>query len=101
MRVVARNYRTRSGHGEIDLIAWDGETLVFVEVKSRHSDEFGDPDRNVDREKRRALLRAGFEYARHAGVSWDQVRLDIVTVLLTDPPALTHFRSAFQSTPTL
>jgi hypothetical protein len=47
------------------------------------------------------LLRASREYARHAGVSWDQVRLDIVTVLLTDPPALTHFRSAFQSTPTL
>lgn len=101
MRVVARNYWPHSGHGEIDLIAWDRETLVFVEVKSRHSNEFGDPDRNVDREKRRALLRAGREYARHAGVPWDRVRLDVVTVLLTDPPSLAHFRGAFQPTPTL
>lgn len=101
MQVVARNYWPRSGQGEIDLVAWEGETLVFVEVKSRRSDEFGDPDRNVDREKRQALLRAGREYARHAGVPWDRVRLDLVTVLLSDPPSLTHFRGAFPPPPKL
>lgn len=101
LRVVARNYWPRSGHGEIDLVAWDRETLVFVEVKTRRSDDFGDPDRNVDREKPQALLRAGREYARHAGVPWGRVRLDVVTVLLTDPPRLTHFRGAFQAAPRL
>lgn len=66
--IAARNYRPRSGHGEIDLVGWDGDTLVFVEVKSRHSAEFGDPDRNVDQQKRRALFYAAMEYARRADV---------------------------------
>ena len=46
--IVARNYRTRSGSGEIDLVAWHGGVLVFVEVKTRESSEFGPPDRAVD-----------------------------------------------------
>jgi hypothetical protein len=49
--VVARNYRARSGAGEIDLVAWHGNTLAFVEVKTRATTEFGDPDAAVDAEK--------------------------------------------------
>src|SRR5437868_3885860 len=45
--IVARNYRTPSGNGEIDLIGWDHGTLVFVEVKSRSTDEYGSPDRGI------------------------------------------------------
>ena len=51
--VVARNYRTLSGSGELDLVAWDGPTLAFVEVKARASVEFGAPEGAVDAEKRR------------------------------------------------
>src|SRR5512140_2089746 len=61
-QVVARNYRARSGAGEIDLVAWEGSTLVFVEVKSRRTEEFGAPDRAVDRDKREALVRTAREY---------------------------------------
>src|SRR5437868_104761 len=43
--IVARNYRMASGSGEIDLIGWEKDTLVFVEVKSRQTDEYGAPDR--------------------------------------------------------
>lgn len=39
--IVVRNFRMASGHGEVDLIGWEGDTLVFVEVKSRQTDEFG------------------------------------------------------------
>ena len=46
--IVARNYRPRSGGGEIDLVAWHGGKLLFVEVKTRASEEFGTPDRAVD-----------------------------------------------------
>ena len=94
-RVVARNYRSRSGAGEIDLIARDGDALVFVEVKSRRSEEFGAPDRAVDQEKREALVRTAREYARRAGVEWRKVRFDIVSVVYTDPPSVSHTRDAF------
>ena len=94
-RVVARNYRARSGAGEIDLVAWERDTLVFVEVKSRSTEEFGAPDRAVDREKRLALVRAAREYARRANVEWRRVRFDVVSVILVDPPALAHTRDAF------
>src|SRR6185295_10596464 len=45
MTIVARNYRPPFGGGEIDLIAWHGDRLVFVEVKSRATGEFGAPER--------------------------------------------------------
>lgn len=93
--VVARRYRPRSGGGEIDLVAWQGETLVFVEVKTRATAEFGTPDRAVDMEKEQHLRRAGRDYARRASVDWDRVRFDIVSVVLTDPPLIEWFPDAF------
>ncbi|HOK44910.1 MAG TPA: YraN family protein [Bryobacteraceae bacterium] len=95
--IVARNHRAPSGRGEIDLVAWERDTLVFVEVKTRHSVEFGVPERNVDAEKRNALLRAARDYARRAGVPWERVRFDLVSVVLSDPPAFTHTRDAFKT----
>lgn len=99
--VVARNYRTRSGFGEVDLIAWEGDTLVFVEVKTRHSGEFGTPERAVDHEKRQKVIRAAGEYVRKAGTPWERVRFDVVSVLLSTPPAITHRRDAFRPRPAL
>lgn len=99
--IVARNYRTRSGSGEIDLVAWDGEALAFVEVKSRRTDEFGPPERNIDLEKRRHVVRAARDYVRRAGVPWSRVRFDIVTVLLKNGPSLTLQKDAFRASETL
>jgi putative endonuclease len=93
--VVARNYRPRSGPGEIDLIAWHGQRLVFVEVKTRSSAEFGTPDRAVDADKRAALERAAHEYARRANVSWEKTRFDIVSVVLERPVRVDWMRDAF------
>jgi putative endonuclease len=94
--VVARNFRPASGAGEIDLIAWDAGTLVFVEVKSRATTEFGEPDRAVDAAKRSTLLRAAGAYLRLARLSWDRARFDIVSVVCSQPPAVTHIRDAFR-----
>lgn len=99
--VVARNWRAPGGPGEIDLVARDGETLVFVEVKARGTDEFGAPDRNVGPDKRSALHRAAWSYARRAGVPWELVRFDVVGILLTDPPQIEHLRSAFPARRTI
>jgi putative endonuclease len=93
--VVARNFRMASGAGEVDLIGWEREKLVFVEVKSRQTDKFGAPDRAIGQEKQQSLTRAAREYARHAGVPWEQVRFDVVTVVFSAPPRVQHFRDAF------
>ena len=87
--VIARNYRTPTGSGEIDVIARHGETLVFVEVKARQTAEFGTPDRAVDEEKRRRLMRAARDYAHRTDTPWDRVRFDIVSVLFS-PPSIEH-----------
>ena len=64
--IVARNYRTR--YGEVDLIAYDGPTLVFVEVKARRSRRFGMPHDAVDRRKQRQLTRVAMAFLAQRGV---------------------------------
>jgi len=93
--VVARNYRPPSGTGEIDLVAWHGETLVFVEVKTRTSAQFGEPDSAVDAEKRQTLVGAARHYSRHAGVDWERTRFDIVSVVLEPRVRIEWIREAF------
>jgi putative endonuclease len=93
--VVARNYRPQSGPGEIDLVAWHGERLAFIEVKTRASEEFGTPESAVDEEKRTRLVWAAMEYARRTGVPWEKTRFDIVSVLLNSNSKITWQRDAF------
>lgn len=100
MLVVARNWRPRPGGLELDIVARDGETLVFVEVKSRTSEEFGSPDRAVGPDKHQRMLRAAMEYARRADIEWRLARFDIVSVVLADPPAITHLRDVLSARPT-
>jgi putative endonuclease len=95
-RVVARNWRARSGP-EVDLIARDGDALVFIEVKSRKTDEFGSPDRAIDRDKELHLLRADREYTRRAGTDWSKVRFDVVNVVFSEPVRIELLRDAFHS----
>jgi len=93
--VVARNYAARSGAGEIDLVAWDGWVLAFVEVKTRSSADFGAPDTAVDREKQRRIAIAAREYGRRAQVEPARTRFDIVSVILDRPPRIIWRRDAF------
>ena len=93
--MVARNYRTLSGSGEIDLVAWDGRKLVFIEVKTRSSREFGPPESAVDREKRERVQRAARDYARRAEIPWRDTRFDIVSIVLDSPPRIEWLRDAF------
>ena len=93
--VVARNYRTRDGHGEVDLVAWDGPDLVFVEVKTRSRDEFGTPEEAVDARKRTLIARAAADYLRRSGRSPSRVRFDTVSVLLRDPVEIQVRKDSF------
>jgi putative endonuclease len=89
-RLVAANFtvpvgRNRSGaviNVEIDLVAYDKETLCFVEVKSRRSDWFAPPQANVDRRKQRQVARAARAYRRMFGLMSAPYRYDVVTVVL-------------------
>lgn len=101
LTIVARNYRPPAGGGEIDLIAYDRGKLVFVEVKTRASGDFGEPDAAVDDEKRRFLVRAARDYARRSAIEWQNVRFDIVSVVLDNPPRIELLPDAFHLARTL
>ena len=81
---VGRNLRGAIVKAEIDLIAYDGETLCFVEVKTRSYDWFAPPQANVNLRKQRQIARAARAYRRLLGVSEQPYRYDVITILLTD-----------------
>lgn len=82
LRFLAARYATR--RGEIDLVFRDGDCLVFVEVKTRSSEDWGRPAAAVKARKRRALSRAALDYLQAARMPEVKVRFDIVEVLLGD-----------------
>jgi putative endonuclease len=100
--IVARNYRLAAGDAEADIIAFDGsqegKELVIVEVKSRATGEFGPPDRAIGEEKRAALVRVAKAYAKKSETPLEQVRFDVVGIILSDPPTIEHHRGAFRMT---
>src|SRR5580658_6209712 len=95
LTIVARNFHQRSGRGELDLVAWDRQTLVFVEVKTRATAEFGSPGRAVDTDKEKDLRRAAGEYLRRCGTPSEQARFDLVSIVLTKPPGIEWIKDAF------
>ena len=86
----------RAGKAELDIIAKERETLVFVEVKTRSSYYFGAPEEFVTPKKERLLWRAAGAYMEK--INYDQtIRFDIVSVVLTKTgePDIVHFKDAF------
>jgi putative endonuclease len=81
---VGRNRRGAVVRAEIDLVAYEGRTVCFVEVKTRASDRFAAPEANVDLRKQRQVTRAARAYRRMLGLTGAPYRYDVVSVLL--PP---------------
>jgi putative endonuclease len=92
--IIGRNWRTKNGSAEVDIIAAEGDTIVFVEVKTRATDLFGAPEEAVDEVKRRHMMRAASEYLRVIDADFDRARFDIVSVLFADGERVTHYRDA-------
>jgi len=91
--VVTTNWR--QGHLEIDIIAKEGNQLVIVEVKSRHSDRWGEPETTVDKKKQRFLALAANEYIYQTNYM-GETRFDIIGILFTPQGhQLVHIRDAF------
>lgn len=80
---VGRNLRGAVVTAEIDLVAYDRNTLCFIEVKTRASDWFAPPQVNVDLRKRRQITRAARAYRQMLGIKDEPYRYDVVTVVLT------------------
>lgn len=79
---IGRNLRDVVINAEIDVVAYDGATLCFVEVKTRASDDFAPPQVNVDLRKRRQIARAALAYRRLLALTTAPYRFDVVTVVL-------------------
>lgn len=94
MRVLLRNYRVACG--EIDLIARDGDVLVFVEVKARRR---GVPAEAVTPEKQRRLTLAALHFQKRYGLLEQRCRFDVVSVLWPErgEPVIEHYRDAFDA----
>jgi putative endonuclease len=91
-RIVVTNLKIRLGRGitgqpitgEIDIVAYDGKTLCFVEVKTRTSDEIA-PEANVTLGKQRQIIRTARRYRQMLKLTSEPCRYDVVTVVMTDP----------------
>lgn len=106
-RIIAR--RERVLRGDIDIIALDGRTVVFVEVRSRSSTAHGHPVETIDQKKQRRLVDLANAYIRRHQLEDCSVRIDVVTVtfsakspgggwLQRQPrPLVEHFQNAFDS----
>jgi putative endonuclease len=90
LRLVLANFKTPVGRnslgavvtGEIDLIALDGETLCFIEVKTRSSDEFASPLAAVNVRKQRQIIRTARVYRRIFNLNAARFRYDVVSIVL-------------------
>lgn len=96
-KIVARRLRTQLG--ELDLVAVDGRTIVFVEVKTRASHEAGHPTEAITRDKQRRLSRLALAYLKRHGLLEYAARFDVVAVTWPPDarrPLIEHFPNAFE-----
>lgn len=90
-RIVDRNYRCRVG--ELDIVARDGNTLVFVEVRSRSDGRHGTALANITTRKQRQVARVARVYLHHRKPVFDRCRFDVIGVTGDE---LTHVKGAFR-----
>ena len=95
--IIATRYRTRLG--EIDIVARDGDTVVFVEVKARAGDEFGGAAAAVTAWKQRKVALMAMDYLARHRLDDQPCRFDVVTVDVADgqPPRIEVYTNAFDS----
>lgn len=97
LEVVARNVRGQSG--EVDIVAREGDTLAFVEVRYRGRKDFGRPEESIDRRKRLRVVSAARAYLSMVStMSWKQARFDVAAVEDgPDGPVIRYYPNAFDA----
>lgn len=97
-RIIDR--RVRGGLGELDLVAVDGRTIVFVEVKTRRSHRKGRPAEAVDARKQRQLTRLALAWLKRHDLLEHRARFDVLAVTWPkdqSQPTIAHYRNAFEA----
>jgi putative endonuclease len=96
-KILFRNFRAPHG-GEVDIVCRDKRQneLVFVEVKTRTSEDFGRPLDAVDRKKRRLILRGAMTWLRMLDMPDIVFRFDVVEVVISSPIEVRHIENAFR-----
>jgi putative endonuclease len=95
-QILEKNWR--QWKNEIDVIAMDGKYLVIVEVKTRQSNYFGEPETAVTRDKQRTLIRAANAYVRYKNINCE-VRFDILSIVISKSSEhIHHIVDAFYPT---
>ena len=79
-QIIEKNYRSRLG--EIDIVAKEDESIVFVEVKTRCSTDFGLPEEALSYDKRRRLSKLALGYLAHRRIKDTNCRFDVVSILM-------------------
>ncbi len=94
-KIVERNFSCKCG--EIDIVAIDGKTLVFVEVKTRKNYSYGPPQLSVTQFKQRQISKAALTYVAAKKLNDMNARFDVVAVLLQEKerPLIDHIKNAF------
>ncbi|MCK5013529.1 MAG: YraN family protein [Candidatus Omnitrophica bacterium] len=95
--VLERNFRNKLG--EIDIVAKDGDTICFIEVKTRKTDAFGSPFESVTKAKQRKIIFVALSYLKSQGREEANVRFDVVSVILGDEedPQVEIIKNAFEA----
>ncbi|MEM7473721.1 MAG: YraN family protein [Planctomycetota bacterium] len=97
-RILAHGHRQKLG--EIDLIALDGDCIVFVEVKTWRSDAQADPSEAVDRRKQERITRAALIYLKKKKLLDQPARFDVISIVWppdSPEPTIRHFTNAFEA----
>lgn len=92
--IIERNYRY--GKGELDIIARDKNFLVFVEVKSRESLEYGKPEEAITKKKMSQVRKIAEAYLAEKNITNENIRFDVVAILfLNGEISIEHYENAF------
>lgn len=94
--IIARNWRNK--FGEIDIIALDRETVVFVEVRTKMTGDFGTPQESVTKVKMRQIVKAASNYIREKRLEEESIRFDFIGVIAdkdAGKPSISHIENAF------
>lgn len=93
-RIIERNFHTR--YGEIDIICFKADTMVFVEVKTRRSQKFGLPYESVTQKKINHLRTAALIYLESLEKPVKNIRFDVISILIqNEKPTIQHIEAAF------
>ena len=94
-KIIETNYRNRLG--EIDIIAKEKNTIVFVEVKARRSVHFGSPKQAVTRQKQKKISMVALQYLKDTGQGDARARFDVVSVISNqDDTQIEIIKNAFE-----